>query len=421
MGRGEPFPRPDFDTKGHASMRRMPAINTTTAFLTIVMLICATIAGCSSGHASSSPSPTRTPSPSSFPAFHDWRAAYYAPDGHLHAVTLDGKTDLTGPAFPEFSFFYGNNGHDLIWTAGASPDGHFIAYLNPALVVFDVRAQTPASSRLHQGGYYDSHLFWSPNSQLIAIGDTGENNVPGFPTYIVSPSPLTIPFSAPIPGTTGTQKIIPEGWLDNHTLLVYVQVAQGNTVYSGLIQSMDITTGATQTITTFPHAELSNLQFTISPDGQEVFLSNYPAHDEPFTPLAEVLDVSTGTVHPLPHLAALEAQSGTWISGAAWKPGTHTLAVTIGYVAPDENNAADWLVNTDTDTETSFPSGDYVQSWSPDGATLVLSNAYVNENGTGEGPYTLTAVTFSASGQATLTTLTRQSLDFTFLGFIRSA
>jgi Tol biopolymer transport system component len=64
---------------------------------------------------------------------------------------------------------------------------------------------------------------------------------------------------------------------------------------------------------------------------------------------------------------------------------------------------------------------DYVAGWSPDGSTLVLSNAINDENTVGLGPFTLTAVTFLPSGRAKFTTLTHNSMSFIFLGFIRSA
>jgi hypothetical protein len=364
--------------------------------------------------------PTSTPIPTAFPAFHDWRAAYVSSNDYFHAVTLDGKTDVTGPRFPGFE-----NGTGLVFSAGASPDGHYIAYMEGVtLAVYDVRTQTPPAAALHTGRkYLPSSLFWSPDSQRLALG---QEEFSGNSTLVIPVAPLTIVEPPPVPGTSApnddpTPRLI--GWIDNHTLLMHTFIVQSTNPYTsmGILEVMDSTTGTTRTITTWPHAEKSNALFAVSPDGQEAFMYNFPAHDQPFTPEAEVIDTATGVVRPLPSLVGLQEQQSLSISAAAWRPGTHSLAITIGAIDPDFPTAGVFLVNTDTGAYTPIKSMDYVQAWSPDGSTLVLSNATNNENGSGEGPDTLTAVTFSPSGQATLTPLTHDSMFFTFLGFIRSA
>lgn len=359
------------------------------------------------------PTPTATPLPATFPAFHDWRAVYLAPDMHFHAVTEDGKTDVIGPAFPGFG---GQSGGGTLFTAGASPDGHYLAFMNyVTLNVFDMRAQTPPNEVLHSGyKYLPGSMFWSPDSQSVALG---EDEFTANSTHVVPIAPITLPHTPFVPGTntpdTGPY-IYPVGWRDNHTLLMYAQIVQSMNPYTatGVLEAMDSSTGATRTITTWSHAERSVPNFVVAPDGQEVFLYNGMAHDQPYIPEAEVIDTATGVVHQQTAILNLEAQQEASVSAAAWQPGTHNLAVTL---------ATDVLVNTATGALTPINSTDFVAGWSPDGSTLVLSNATNDQNGVGFGPFTLTAVTFSPSGQATLEPLTHNSMDFIFLGFIHSA
>lgn len=385
---------------GCSSARTTKTLSTPTPLSTVMVMPTPTI---SSGSL-----------PIQFPAFHDWRAAYQAPDGHFHAVSLDGKTDSIGPVFPQFEY-----APFQLFSAGASNDGSYVAFLSNPLIICNIQASSVSGCQTSKY-YIPSAMFWAPNSLRLAIG---RDNLTSNSTHIITVTSSTLTDGGAVPTTSipiTSVPIYPEGWIDNQTLLTYT-VAQGNNTVLGVIQAMDSTTGAKRMLLTFPNADHSNALFTLSPDGKEALWYNYPAHAMAFTPYAAIIDTATSAVHPLPNLVALEAQQNTWISGAAWRPGTHTLAVTIGFDDQPGVKTADWLVDTDHDAETAFPAGAYVEQWSPDGMTLVLSNAPTNENRTNQGPITLAAVTFSPSGQATLTTLTKDSLSFTFLGFIRSA
>lgn len=366
--------------------------------------------------------PTPTAIPTAFPPFHDWRAAYVSQNGFFHAVSLDGKTDSVGSIYPGFM-----NGVGLVFSAGASPNGRYIAYLNNQLVVSDLYTKTSPSNATHTGDIYIAPLFWSPDSLRLAIGPDQGSNDPNTiaTTHVVVISPLTIPNTPPIPGTktpVDGPYIYPEGWIDNQTLLMYTNIVQSQNPFTttAIVEAVDATTGATRVLATFPHGEQSNFVFALAPDGKEVFLYNFQAHDEPFTPIADVIDTTTGAVHPLSSVTALENKEGYWITAAAWRPGTQTLAITIGAVDPDVPTAADFLVDTTTGTYVAIPSKDFVGEWSPDGSTLVLTSD-TNGNTTGGGPFTLTAVTFPPSGPPQLTMLTHNSMFFSFLGFIRSA
>lgn len=395
-----------------------------------IMMATSSCSAASTTHANSSPtltatattsSPTATATASSptFPAFHDWRAVYLAPDHHFHAVSIDGKTDVIGPSFAGFG-----GGATTITSAGASPDGHFIAFVNfVSLTVYDMHAQTPASMLVHTGEKYAPiSMFWSPNSQQVALGaDQFYRNG----TVVANVAPLTITTTGPIAGTdTGeTVGTYPEGWLDNHTLLIYTFQVQNTTPFSstGILEAVDSTTGAKRTIATFPHAEQFNARFALSSDGQEVLVYTFPAHDQPFTPKAFIIDTATGAIHPLPTKSGQTSLQEAGVTGAVWRPGTHDVAVTVFGIDPTMPNVGNWLLNTDTGALTPIQSPYAAQSWSPDGTTLVLSDAQNNQNGTTTGPFTLMGATFDANGKVTLTKLTDQAMAFTFLGFIRSA
>ncbi|HEX8727178.1 MAG TPA: hypothetical protein VF739_01060, partial [Ktedonobacterales bacterium] len=103
------------------------------------------------------------------PAFSDWRAAYLGSDGRLHAVTLDGKSDLAGPVLPGVV----TTGLQLA-SAGASPDGHLLAYVDSGpsdigLTLFDVTAQGNADHEQRAGAIYT--MYWSPDSTRVALSD----------------------------------------------------------------------------------------------------------------------------------------------------------------------------------------------------------------------------------------------------------
>src|SRR5262249_45182808 len=75
------------------------------------------------------------------PAITDWRAAYLGSDGVLHAVTLDGKTDLAGPQLPGMDS-YGLN----FASAGIAPNGHSLAYATNSFSIVDVAGLQPVAS-----------------------------------------------------------------------------------------------------------------------------------------------------------------------------------------------------------------------------------------------------------------------------------
>ena len=73
--------------------------------------------------APAAPSHTAIPLPP-LPVFSDWRVAYVGRGGRLRAITVDGKTDVSGIALPGLDTQPGLN----IGRASASPNGRLIAY-----------------------------------------------------------------------------------------------------------------------------------------------------------------------------------------------------------------------------------------------------------------------------------------------------
>ncbi len=355
--------------------------------------------------------PTAAPAPptsAALPAFADWRAAYLAGDGSVHVVTLDGKTNLSGPALPPFTI----NGLSLA-SAGASPDGHLLAYSSPSVVIANVvGAGRGASTRAVVAGAV-ADMAWSPDSRQLALSNGGGD---------LSLLPTPADARTPVPGTPIQDVDVLNlwGWLDASHLAIgtgaIVDGEESATAY--VLSSLDITSGALRTIATISSPSLGSPRITLSSDGTRALFSNARIRDQPFTPIVDAIDTATGAVTPLP--AIVRATSGSFgpeYTSTAWRPGTHQLAVSTGFLPNNDLKA--WLLDVDRDTATPLLSGQYVAQWSPDGTTLVVSTA--NSAAVGLGPYDLSAVTFGPSGQPHVTLLTHDAMSFPFLGFVRTA
>ena len=116
-------------------------------------------------------------SPQPLPHFSDWRVAYLGLDGVVHAVTLDGTTDVKGPRCPtprstaqerteRYKSVYGLD------SAGIAPDGKTLAYtvtVTARLELVDLTGQVPPRSIFLYGGCYD--IMWSPDGTKVLTGD----------------------------------------------------------------------------------------------------------------------------------------------------------------------------------------------------------------------------------------------------------
>jgi hypothetical protein len=356
-----------------------------------------------------------TPTPTGLPAFSDWRAAYLSSDGFVHVVTLDGKTDLTSPALLHFQ-----NNAQVFASAGASPDGHLLAYNTLNLWIVTMAGRGTVRDVFTRVVF---NMAWSPDGRQLALNDASG----GLSLLKTTGQELT-----PIPGLSingdgqplaGIANLSLWGWLDaSHLAIGGYPVSGGSeSATSYELRSLDVTSGAWRTIATISSPGLGAGRVALSSDGSRALFFNADLRDRPFTPIVDAIDTTTGAVTPLP--AILRATHGTTqpvgpeYTSAAGRPGTHQLAVTTGFLPNHDLKV--WLLDVDRDTATPLLNDQYVAQWSPDGATLVVSTSATTAAGLG--PFDLSAVTFGPDGQPHVTLLTHFAMSFPFLGFVRTA
>jgi WD40 repeat protein len=389
---------------------KLPRFFLRPAALALALALLVALAGCDQSAVQPPPKhPTLTPTPTGLPAFADWRAAYLSSDGFVHVVTLDGKTDLTGPALPPFK-----SGGQILASAGASPDGHLLAYNSTDLVIANVAGSGHGASTREVLAGAVAGIAWSPDSRQLALnGGLGE----------LSLLRTTADARTPVPGTPipNVNVLHLWGWLDASHLAIgtgaIVDGKESATAY--VLSSLDVTSGALRAIATIRSPGLGAPAIILSPDGSRALFYNGNLRDRPFTPIVDAIDTATGTVTPLPTIlrATYSESFGREYTSLAWRPGTHQLAVSTGFL--ENNDLKMWLLDLDHDTATPLLNGQYVAQWSPDGATLVVSTSTQAEAGLG--PFDLSAVTFAPDGQPHVTLLTHFAMSFPFLGFVRTA
>jgi hypothetical protein len=177
------------------------------------------------------------------PAFNDWRAAYIAQDGNVHITSLDGQSDITGPALAlnttdttNSTQWAGIGGtFQSVTSLAVSPNGQFLAYINQLSQPSGAGIAPPTGNlelyNLAPGGANASWTFanvplrvthiggWSPDNTRVVVNALDSTGLPGI--YIVapaSPQPQLVP-------TTGANGILSGahvvGWLDAVHLLVF--------------------------------------------------------------------------------------------------------------------------------------------------------------------------------------------------------
>ena len=103
-------------------------MNHMRVILPILSVMAVLFAGCDTQSSAVAPQPTQLSVHTGFPAFSDYRAAYVDKQGYIHAVTLDGKTDLKGLQLPNLAGPVGFS----VGQEGTSADGQYIAFSSTA-------------------------------------------------------------------------------------------------------------------------------------------------------------------------------------------------------------------------------------------------------------------------------------------------
>ncbi|MEO7003533.1 MAG: hypothetical protein ABI068_17050, partial [Ktedonobacterales bacterium] len=156
--------------------------------------------------------------------------------------------------------------------------------------------------------------------------------------------------------------------------------------------------------------------FALAPDGKKALFHNMFFRADPYTPTIAEIDTATGRVTALP---AIAQATGGVLSGVAWRPDDAVVGSSSGYSVNGDLRTWTFDLAQDRATQIHLDEAAYVAGWSPDGRALVVTSAW--QNTIGHGPYTISAITFGASGKPTVTTLTGQAMSFPFVGFVRTA
>lgn len=376
------------------------------------------------------------------PTFSDWRVAYIGPDGDLHLVSLDGRTDLAGVSLPS----YGQAGTDL-FTAGASPDGEQLLY-GDASGATSVDLHTDRATILPgaRTGYYNALLAWSPDGKAALIGSANQPaDIVRFPSGAINLAPpdnrVGSGMLVSIPGAT-------YGWLDaahlavedleieDPTIPTPSRVFAPQTVAS--LASQDIATGQLRPIATLRSPTLVSGFFSLTPDGTAALFYNADVQDAPFTSIVRRIDLATGQITPLTAIASVLPASQI-----LWQPHGHKALVVTG--VDTYQPIRFYMIDLDQDRVTPITLNGFPLAWAPDGATLIIERGkwlpppagqgpYKNGDGeegpvpgfknvgaVGSGNYTLVAVSFDASWSISReVTLTTQAMRIPMLGIVRN-
>lgn len=409
-------------TRAHAALSRHVGRRLEIALLACAVLLTLGCAprrlGASALRATSSGTSTPALDPGApVPAFHEWRAAYLGQDGHLHFVTLDGKSDLAGPRLPGMDSRQPDLG---LWNGGISPDGRSLAFTTTELAIIDLAAPTSPHMSVDAIGGLQYDVMWSPDGSRLAFdGGSGIS--------VVRVDSAATPTALPNAQAILSHPLV--GWIDA-THLAYLGVRQGGeqSASNVWLDAVDVTTDQVREIAAIPSALIAGEHLpnvTLSPDGRQAVLSNVSWRDYTPPPLIEVVDTSTGQYTPLPNISRLT--NATWDAKVAWQSGTETLAATTygygyGYGAGAGGASPRiWIVDLAHDAATPLAgsNGYNALGWAPDNGPLIVgtSNATQLESD----PHTLAAVTPVAAGQTRFLTLTHTAVSFPFIGFVRTA
>ena len=347
---------------------------------------------------------TNTPSPISVAAFSDWRAAYVDSTGNVHAVTIDGKTDLTIDRVGDLGIHALN-----LPPASVSRDGHLLAFESRRGLAVHNLTGSSLGQRVPDIGA-ESQVIWSPNgAQLILDDNQGAKSVISVADGKLNTSPSSLPTLGPV-----------LGWVDNsHIALVTFGTATAGAATSLTIAVADVTSWALRSVVTMQMSSLTGeWRFSLSPDGKHILYYNKRFRSDPYVPTVKELDVASGAMTSLPGLArAMGTYSG--FTSLAWTADSQKIAASTGFDL--NNDLKTWILDLRSDkaTQLQLPTGRYVAGWAPGTGALILSSG--KDSVVDAGPFTVTVVSLGAGSNVTETVLTHQAYTFPFVGFVRTA
>jgi hypothetical protein len=401
-------------------------------------------------HVGTGQGPVSTPVPTAPPLTPaNEQAAYLGTDGHLHEATLDGAHDSTGPLLPSTNFI---SQGDMGWVdAAAAPDGRQIAYVTSTDPNGGqgITIVTVATGALRSVSVPATNIFWSPDSSRLAADayQTFSMIQPGTGAmHLINPTTGAITtVHATLNGKPAdVYRII--GWLDTDHVAVIggtssgvasLTIPSGQQTLSGIdaelsggpaiqLDVLDLKSGSLHRLVDFVYPP----DVFVSPDGKMLFVA-----PSSWVPTGYIVDPATGKTRLLPHISgtfdsllvnidnAGFAKGGNWASMMAWKPGTHTIALSLGAWGipsegmpnPGRQPTGVWLLDLDHDTATSVSRNTYPLAWTVDGTSLLMSDLPAQApgllfGGLTVGP-TLTALS-PVSSTGTTTTLARHMAVF---------
>ena len=371
---------------------------------------------------------------SALPRFADWRAAYFGFGHSLHVITADGSLDISAPLPSALVADW--TGPLTSGDIAASPDGHVIA----SIVRGAPTTSGPIALLSLVGGALTTipvtarELYWSPTSDRLAV-NLGDERQPRVAVIRLSDGSVTN-LSSQVDGAPVSAGAI-LGWIDaTHLAVVYSPPAimrpahaatptASATTTAGVsyVGALDADTGVIRPVAALP-AESKGAYLT--PSGAEALVT--PSATTP----AEVIDMTSGTVKPLPgitrRLATVAAQSvatsdsqkNEWAS-AAWQSTTDQVAISLASSAGDAHATTLWLLDPAHDAAVPLGADRTPLAWTPDGRTLLLAGSPASgltPNFTGVTQPTLYAVAPSESGVSEKLLTANMAL---FLGLVRMA
>jgi hypothetical protein len=245
---------------------------------------------------------------------------------------------------------------------------------------------------------------WSPDSTRVVY--YGHDSHANYNWYVLS---LTASTPSILPMNLTPEKVEVIGWIDT-THLAISYYSQDQTTL--ILAALEWSTGALRAIVTIAADDLAYPNFSLSPDGSELLLTNHLGQgiSGNYTPVEELISTSTGEIRSLP---AILQTIGNGHSIFAWKPGTQ---LALG----DSDSGLFYLLDLEHDTATPFASGVTPLGWAPDTGRIYVCTG---ESGARCAParYQVSMMVAPPPATAMQPVFSIESALFPFIGLVRSA